>query len=45
MDSSLDSRWKTSLVQDGFPDRAFDVEFWHEQGEKLFSPLRGRWWF
>lgn len=34
MDSSSDLRWKTRLVQDGFPDRAFDVEFWQEQGDE-----------
>jgi hypothetical protein len=25
-------KWKTRLVQGGFPDRDFDVEFWQEQG-------------
>jgi len=33
-----DSPWKTRLVQGGFPDRSFDVEFWQEQGdEAVFS--------
>ena len=30
--------WKTRLVEGGFPDRDFDVEFWQEQGdEAIFS--------
>jgi hypothetical protein len=32
------SKWKTRLVQHGFPDRSFDIEFWQEQGdEAIFS--------
>lgn len=26
--------WKTRLVQGGFPDRQFDIEFWQEQGDE-----------
>src|SRR5229473_2122699 len=25
------SAWKTRLVERGFPDRSFDIEFWQEQ--------------
>jgi predicted nucleotidyltransferase len=28
------SAWKTRLVEDGFPDRSFDIEFWQEQGDE-----------
>jgi hypothetical protein len=28
------SRWKTRLVEGGFPDRSFDIEFWQEQGDE-----------
>ena len=28
------SRWKTRLVERGFPDRSFDIEFWQEQGDE-----------
>ena len=32
------SSWKTRLVERGFPDRSFDIEFWQEQGdEAIFS--------
>ena len=32
------SAWKTRLVERGFPDRSFDIEFWQEQGdEAIFS--------
>ena len=27
-------RWKTRLMQGGFPDRSFDIEFWQEQGDE-----------
>jgi hypothetical protein len=27
-------RWKTRLVEGGFPDRSFDLEFWQEQGDE-----------
>ena len=26
--------WKTRLVEQGFPDRSFDIEFWQEQGDE-----------
>lgn len=26
--------WKTRLVEGGFPDRSFDIEFWPEQGDE-----------
>ena len=29
-----DSLWKTRLVERGFPDRSFDIEFWQEQGDE-----------
>jgi hypothetical protein len=28
------SPWKTRLVELGFPDRSFDIEFWQEQGDE-----------
>jgi len=28
MSSPNDSNWKTRLVESGFPDRSFDIEFW-----------------
>ena len=28
------SAWKTRLVERGFPDRSFDIEFWQEQGDE-----------
>ncbi len=28
------STWRTRLVKRGFPDRAFDIEFWQEQGDE-----------
>jgi hypothetical protein len=32
------TKWKTRLVEGGFPDRTFDTEFWQEQGdEAIFS--------
>lgn len=34
MSSSHESNWKTRLVQGGFPDRSFDIEFWQEQGDE-----------
>jgi hypothetical protein len=33
MKVSQKSVWKTRLVEHGFPDRSFDVEFWQEQGD------------
>ena len=33
-------KWKTRLVQGGFPDRSFDIEFWQEQGdEAIFAAV------
>jgi hypothetical protein len=29
-----DSVWKTRLVEHGFPDRSFDIEFWQEQADE-----------
>jgi len=26
--------WKSRLVERGFPDRSFDIEFWQEQGDE-----------
>ena len=26
--------WKTRLVERGFPDRSFDIEFWQDQGDE-----------
>ena len=38
MSGSHDSNWKTRLIQGGFPDRSFDIEFWQEQGDDaIFS--------
>jgi hypothetical protein len=34
MKISENSRWKTRLVERGFPDRSFDIEFWQEQGDE-----------
>src|SRR5207245_2846715 len=34
MSSSQDSNWKTRLVEGGFPDRSFDIEFWQAQGDE-----------
>jgi hypothetical protein len=34
MTISQKSKWKTRLVERGFPDRSFDVEFWQEQGDE-----------
>ena len=28
------SAWKTRLVERGFPDRSFDIDFWQEQGDE-----------
>jgi len=28
------SAWRTRLVEGGFPDRLFDIEFWQEQGDE-----------
>lgn len=34
MDIPKKSRWKTQLVEDRFPDRSFDIEFWQDQGDE-----------
>jgi hypothetical protein len=26
--------WRTRLVEHGFPDRSFDIEFWQEEGDE-----------
>ncbi len=33
MSTPQNSAWKTRLVEDRFPDRSFDIEFWQEQGD------------
>jgi hypothetical protein len=38
MSIQQNSTWRTRLVRHGFPDRAFDIEFWREQGdESIFA--------
>ena len=32
--STQQNPWKTRLVEGGFPDRSFDIEFWQEQGDE-----------
>lgn len=27
-------KWKTRLLEGGFPGREFDIEFWQEQGDE-----------
>ena len=40
MSSSQNSAWKTRLVEGGFPDRSFYIEFWQEQGdEAIFAAV------
>ena len=34
MSSPQNSGWKTRLVEGGFPDRSFDIEFWQGQGDE-----------
>jgi hypothetical protein len=34
MSSPQSSAWRTRLVEGGFPDRAFAIEFWQEQGDE-----------
>jgi hypothetical protein len=34
MSNPQNLNWKTRLVERGFPDRSFDVEFWQEQGDE-----------
>jgi hypothetical protein len=33
MSHSSAPMWKTRLVEGGYPDRSFDIEFWQEQGD------------
>jgi hypothetical protein len=32
--AKLKRDWKTRVVRGEFPDRAFDIEFWQEQGDE-----------
>jgi len=34
MSDSENLVWKTRLVESGFPDRSFDIDFWQEQGDE-----------
>ena len=34
MDTPQNPKWKTRLVERGFPNRSFDIEFWQEQGDE-----------
>lgn len=34
MSTPEEQTWKTRLVENGFPDRSFDIEFWQEQGDE-----------
>ena len=34
-------KWKTRLVEGGFPGRDFDIEFWQEQGDEAI--FRAAW--
>ncbi len=34
MNVPRDPKWKTRLVEGKFPDRAFDIKFWQEQGDE-----------
>jgi hypothetical protein len=34
MSTPQNLKWKTRLVERGFPDRSFDIEFWQEQGDE-----------
>ena len=34
MSTPQSPNWKTRLVESGFPDRSFDIEFWQEQGDE-----------
>jgi hypothetical protein len=41
MSTPQNSVWRTRLVEDGFPDRSFDIEFWQEQGDDaIFAAAR-----
>jgi len=41
MNVPRDPKWKTRLVEAGFPDRTFDIEFWQEQGDEAI--FRAAW--
>jgi len=41
MNVPRDPRWKTRLIEGKFPDRAFDIEFWQEQGDEAI--FRAAW--
>jgi hypothetical protein len=41
MDVSENAKWKTRIVEGGFPDRDFDIEFWQEQGDEAI--FRAAW--
>jgi hypothetical protein len=41
MNVHRDPRWKTRLIEGKFPDRAFDIEFWQEQGDEAI--FRAAW--
>jgi hypothetical protein len=43
MNSSQNSPWKTRLVEGGFPDRSFDIEFWQEQGDEAIFAAAWEW--
>jgi hypothetical protein len=43
MSSSKDSNWRTRLVEGGFPDRSFDIEFWQEQGDEAIFAAAWEW--
>ena len=34
MNTPPNSAWRTRLIERGFPDRSFDLEFWQEQGDE-----------
>jgi hypothetical protein len=34
-------KWKTRLLEGGFPDRTFDIQFWQEQGDEAI--FRAAW--
>jgi len=34
MSTPPNTNWKTRLVERGFPDRSFDIEFWQERGDE-----------
>jgi hypothetical protein len=34
------SELRTRLVESGFPDRSFDIEFWQEQGDEAIDEFK-----